>query len=218
MKKILKVSNLDVKLKERTLIERLSFDINSGTLTCITGENGVGKTTMIKTILKNFKKDNHVKFYIKRNQVQYVPQLRNIDDDYPLMVKDFIGLGLQKSLLPWISKKEKNAINNVMKETNLLHLAKTPLGKASGGEQQRVFLAQALVSNPKLLILDESTASMDKDAKVELLRLVKNITVKTDTAVIFITHDPLLVQKFGDYDLEIKNKQGTLKSVKGVNN
>ncbi|WP_369346855.1 ATP-binding cassette domain-containing protein [Apilactobacillus ozensis] len=91
-----------------------------------------------------------------------------------------------------------------MKETNLLHLAKTPLGKASGGEQQRVFLAQALVSNPKLLILDESTASMDKDAKVELLRLVKNITVKTDTAVIFITHDPLLVQKFGDYDLEIK--------------
>ncbi|WP_369346856.1 ATP-binding cassette domain-containing protein [Apilactobacillus ozensis] len=110
MKKILKVSNLDVKLKERTLIERLSFDINSGTLTCITGENGVGKTTMIKTILKNFKKDNHVKFYIKRNQVQYVPQLRNIDDDYPLMVKDFIGLGLQKSLLPWISKKKKKML------------------------------------------------------------------------------------------------------------
>ncbi|WP_220728334.1 ATP-binding cassette domain-containing protein [Apilactobacillus xinyiensis] len=218
MKKILEVSNLDVKLKERTLISRLSFEINSGTLTCITGENGVGKTTMVKTLLKNFKKNNHVNFHIKRNQVQYVPQLRNIDDDYPLMIKDFIGLGLQNKLLPWLSKKEKLSIEQVMNETNLAHLARTPLGKASGGEQQRVFLAQALVSNPKLLILDESTASMDKDAKIELLKLVKNITEKTDTAVIFITHDPLLVQKFGDYDLEIKNQEGILKSVKGVNN
>ncbi|WP_353485938.1 ATP-binding cassette domain-containing protein [Apilactobacillus xinyiensis] len=218
MKKILEVSNLDVKLKERTLISRLSFEINSGTLTCITGENGVGKTTMVKTLLKNFKNNNHVTFHIKRNQVQYVPQLRNIDDDYPLMIKDFIGLGLQNKLLPWLSKKEKLSIEQVMNETNLDHLARTPLGKASGGEQQRVFLAQALVSNPKLLILDESTASMDKDAKIELLKLVKNITEKTDTAVIFITHDPLLVQKFGDYDLEIKNQKGILKSVKGVNN
>ncbi|MCK8624619.1 ATP-binding cassette domain-containing protein [Apilactobacillus sp. M161] len=218
MKKILEVSNLDVKLKERTLISRLSFEINSGTLTCITGENGVGKTTMVKTLLKNFKNNNHVNFHIKRNQVQYVPQLRNIDDDYPLMIKDFIGLGLQNKLLPWLSKKEKLSIEQVMNETNLAHLARTPLGKASGGEQQRVFLAQALVSNPKLLILDESTASMDKDAKIELLKLVKNITEKTDTAVIFITHDPLLVQKFGDYDLEIKNQEGILKSVKGVNN
>ncbi|MCL0312511.1 ATP-binding cassette domain-containing protein [Apilactobacillus sp. TMW 2.2459] len=218
MKKILEVSNLDVKLKERTLISRLSFEINSGTLTCITGENGVGKTTMVKTLLKNFKNNNHVTFHIKRNQVQYVPQLRNIDDDYPLMIKDFIGLGLQNKLLPWLSKKEKLSIEQVMNETNLAHLARTPLGKASGGEQQRVFLAQALVSNPKLLILDESTASMDKDAKIELLKLVKNITEKTDTAVIFITHDPLLVQKFGDYDLEIKNQKGILKSVKGVNN
>ncbi|MCL0318523.1 ATP-binding cassette domain-containing protein [Apilactobacillus xinyiensis] len=218
MKKILEVSNLDVKLKERTLISRLSFEINSGTLTCITGENGVGKTTMVKTLLKNFKNNNHVNFHIKRNQVQYVPQLRNIDDDYPLMIKDFIGLGLQNKLLPWLSKKEKLSIEQVMNETNLAHLSRTPLGKASGGEQQRVFLAQALVSNPKLLILDESTASMDKDAKIELLKLVKNITEKTDTAVIFITHDPLLVQKFGDYDLEIKNQKGILKSVKGVNN
>ena len=78
---ILSVRNLDVAVKNRKLINDLSFDIFSQTLTCVTGENGVGKTTLIKTILKQFNKNEHVQSKIKRSDMQYIPQLRNIDDD-----------------------------------------------------------------------------------------------------------------------------------------
>lgn len=213
---LLSVNNLNVAVQDRTLINNLSFQILPATLTCVTGENGVGKTTMVKAILKNFNKNNTVKATIKRSQFQYVPQFRNIDNDYPLTVKDFISLGLQHSMLPWLSKKEKALVSKVIKMTNLETLAKTPLGNCSGGEQQRVFLAQALVSDPKLLILDESTASLDKEAKFLLLDVVKQVIKHTHTAVIFITHDPVLVKTYGDYDLNIYNHQGTISKIKGV--
>ncbi|UQS84759.1 ATP-binding cassette domain-containing protein [Apilactobacillus apisilvae] len=213
---LLSINNLNVAVKERNLIHNLSFEIYPQTLTCITGENGVGKTTMVKAILKNFNKNDSVRATIKRSQLQYVPQFRNIDNDYPLTVRDFIGLGLQKSIRPWLSKKEKQVIQKIIKMTNLQELAKTPLGKCSGGEQQRVFLAQALVSDPKLLILDESTASLDKEAKFLLLDVVKEVIKQTGTAVIFITHDPILVKTYGDFDLNISNHHGMLSALKGV--
>lgn len=146
--------------------------------------------------------------------MQYIPQLRNIDDDYPLTVFDFIGLGLQHSILPWLSKKEKQSVQKVIEMTKLQDLANTPLGSCSGGEQQRVYLAQALVSQPKLLILDESTASLDKEAKFMLLDVVKSVIAETGASVLFITHDPVLVQQYGDYDLNIANQAGTIKPVK----
>ncbi len=211
---VLSVNNLDVAVQGRQLINDLSFQIFPATLTCVTGENGVGKTTLIKTILNQFNKNEHVKAPIKRSQMQYIPQLRNIDDDYPLTVTDFIGLGLQHSILPWLSRKEKQRVQKVIEMTNLQDLAKTPLGRCSGGEQQRVYLAQALVSEPKLLILDESTASLDKEAKFILLDVVKEVVKQTHTAVMFITHDPVLVKTYGDYDLKIANQSGTLKAIK----
>lgn len=211
---ILSVRDLDVAVKNRKLINDLSFDIFAKTLTCVTGENGVGKTTLIKTILKQFNKNKHVQSKIKRSDMQYIPQLRNIDDDYPLTVFDFIGLGLQHSILPWLSKKEKQSVQKVIEMTKLQDLANTPLGSCSGGEQQRVYLAQALVSQPKLLILDESTASLDKEAKFMLLDVVKSVIEETGAAVLFITHDPALVEQYGDYDLNIANQAGTIKPVK----
>ncbi|WP_263506268.1 metal ABC transporter ATP-binding protein [Apilactobacillus kunkeei] len=211
---ILSVRDLDVSVKNRKLINDLSFDIFAKTLTCVTGENGVGKTTLIKTILKQFNKNEHVQSKIKRSDMQYIPQLRNIDDDYPLTVFDFIGLGLQHSILPWLSKKEKQSVQKVIEMTKLQDLANTPLGSCSGGEQQRVYLAQALVSQPKLLILDESTASLDKEAKFMLLDVVKSVIAETGASVLFITHDPVLVQQYGDYDLNIANQAGTIKPVK----
>ncbi|GAA6112588.1 MAG: ATP-binding cassette domain-containing protein [Apilactobacillus sp.] len=213
---LLSISHLDVNLKDRSLIHDLSFDILPSTLTCITGENGVGKTTLIKTILKQFNKNEHVKAQIKRSEMQYIPQLRQIDDDYPLTVFDFIGLGLQKSWLPWLTKREKQQVQRVIEMTNLSDLANTPLGSCSGGEQQRVYLAQALVSQPKLFILDESTASLDKEAKFVLLDAVKNVIKQTDAAAIFITHDPVLVKEYGDYDLNIANQTGHINRVKEV--
>src|SRR5699024_2204151 len=85
-----------------------------------------------------------------------------------------------------------------------------PLGKCSGGEKQRTYLAQALCSDPKLLILDEATANLDQSSKHELMRLLKKLMPIHGITVLFITHDAELIEDYADYELHLENKSGKL--------
>lgn len=212
MDSILTVTNLDLDIPKRRLFNHLSFELPAHKLTCITGENGVGKTTLVKHLLDDLarKNQNHVSFQITREQVQYVPQLRNIDDEYPLSIYDFVALGFKKRILPWNSSKMKATLNQILTETNLTKIKYQPLGRASGGEKQRAYLAQALCANPELLILDEATASLDVVSKHELLKLLTNIMKKRGLTILFITHDPELIEQYADYELHLANKTGHL--------
>ncbi|WP_369351690.1 metal ABC transporter ATP-binding protein [Ligilactobacillus agilis] len=212
MDSILTVTNLDLDIPKRRLFNHLSFELPAHKLTCITGENGVGKTTLVKHLLDDLarKNQNHVSFQITREQVQYVPQLRNIDDEYPLSIYDFVALGFKKRILPWNSPKMKATLNQVLAETNLTKIKYQPLGRASGGEKQRAYLAQALCANPELLILDEATASLDVVSKHELLKLLTNIMKKRGLTILFITHDPELIEQYADYELHLANQTGHL--------
>lgn len=212
MDSILTVTNLDLDIPKRRLFNHLSFELPAHKLTCITGENGVGKTTLVKHLLDDLarKNQNHVSFRITREQVQYVPQLRNIDDEYPLSIYDFVALGFKKRILPWNSPKMKATLNQILAETNLTKIKYQPLGRASGGEKQRAYLAQALCANPELLILDEATASLDVISKHELLKLLTNIMKKRGLTILFITHDPELIEQYADYELHLANKTGHL--------
>ena len=212
MDSILTVTNLDLDIPKRRLFNHLSFELPAHKLTCITGENGVGKTTLVKHLLDDLarKNQNHVSFQITREQVQYVPQLRNIDDEYPLSIYDFVALGFKKRILPWNSPKMKATLNQILAETNLTKIKYQPLGRASGGEKQRAYLAQALCANPELLILDEATASLDVVSKHELLKLLTNIMKKRGLTILFITHDPELIEQYADYELHLSNQTGHL--------
>lgn len=163
MKSILSVHNLDLSIPNRKLFSNLSFEIPQGSLTCITGENGVGKTTLVKHLLQDLANNYtvHTVFNVKRDEVQYVPQLRNIDDEYPLCIKDFVAFSLKKRNFFWNRKPLNEKLEQILTETKLTRIKDQPLGKASGGEKQRAYLAQALCADPKLLILDEATASLD---------------------------------------------------------
>ena len=212
MDSILTVTNLDLDIPKRRLFNHLSFELPAHKLTCITGENGVGKTTLVKHLLDDLarKNQNHVSFQITREQVQYVPQLRNIDDEYPLSIYDFVALGFKKRILPWNSPNMKATLNQILAETNLTKIKYQPLGRASGGEKQRAYLAQALCANPELLILDEATASLDVVSKHELLKLLTNIMKKRGLTILFITHDPELIEQYADYELHLANQTGHL--------
>lgn len=208
MDSILKVTGLNLDIPGRRLFNDLRFEIPRNALTCITGENGVGKTTLIKHLLEDLEQGHkvHTHFEIQRDQVQYVPQLRSIDDEYPLSIKDFVSFGLKQRAFFWPQTSTKQKLAEVLAETKLTAIAKQPLGKASGGEKQRAYLAQALCADPKLLILDEATANLDQSSKHELLGLLRKIMAEHGLTVIFITHDPELLERYADYELHLANQ------------
>ena len=205
MNAILEVNDLNINVPHKKLFHHLKFAIPRNALTCVTGENGVGKSTLIKHLLQDLALHHvqHVHFKINLDQVQYVPQLRNIDDEYPLCVRDFVSLGFKHRILPWNSKAMDQKLEMILKDTKIYPIQKSPLGRVSGGEKQRAYLAQALCSDPLLLILDETTASLDWKAKHFLLQLLKEIMHKRDLTVIFVTHDAELIDQYADYELKL---------------
>ena len=146
---------------------------------------------------------------VSRDQVQYVPQLRSIDDEYPLCIHDFAAFGLKTSSI-FLNRKSREKLAAILSETNLTKIADRPLGRASGGEKQRAYLAQALCADPKLLILDEATASLDQTSKHELLKMLRNVMKEHGLTIMFITHDPELIAAYADYELHLADKSGKL--------
>lgn len=184
---------------DKQVIHNMSYTLNQGTFLSIVGENGVGKTTLMKLLLQELKPtQGSIQYLPSRSAVKigYVPQFRNIDPEYPLSVRDFIGLNFARFKWPWLSHRERERVDNLLKETKLIAVSRRPMGKASGGEKQKAYLAQALLDDPNLLILDESTASLDPVAKMDLLDLVKRLNEQTGLTVIFVTHDIALARRY----------------------
>lgn len=187
---ILDIHDLVVRFSDKTVLNQIDWQVQKGDFVSLIGANGAGKTTLVKTILRQLKP---VAGTITTNPKQltygYVPQFRNVDPDYPLSIKSFVGLNRLGHHLPFYLPKEHQALMQVLQRTNLEAIQNSRLGKASGGEKQRAYLAQALINAPDLLILDESTASLDVQAKNELMRLVQHLNVVDQLTIIFITHD-----------------------------
>ena len=195
----LNIKNLTYSIGDKTILDNISFSVSSGEVVAVVGKNGVGKTTLLNNILEKLNKTNEITLVGENPTLGYVPQFRQIDEELPLSAKDFVSLPIQKGFLPWLSKKEKESIKNALSLTNSIKLENKSIGTLSGGEKQRVFLAQALVNKPNLLLLDEFTSNLDKTSEVECMTLVKEITKKENIITLCITHElSLLDEKYVD--------------------
>lgn len=212
---ILEVENLSMRFDKKPVFTNLNFSLKKGSMTALLGPNGTGKTTLINILMNMLVPTTGSFQFAKGVRLGYVPQFRNIDAEYPLSIEAFIGLNA-----PLIKNSEiKNAIKAQLEETNLYDIKNTRLGEASGGQKQRSYLAQALLDNPNMIILDEATASLDPMAKDELMRLIKHLNEKHNITVLFVTHDvPLAMRYMQDYLYlnQGKIEQGAMANFKGV--
>lgn len=203
---MIEAKNLTKKFGKQLVFKNLNFKIADGEFISLIGPNGSGKTTLVKMLMGLESKTSGELTIGNDQTIGYVPQFRNIDLDYPLNIEQFIRLNLKFTLSPNQRQKNNQLIHTIMERTHLLELRSRPLGLASGGEKQKAYLAQSLLNDPKVLILDESTASLDVKVKMQLMDLVQELNQTEKITVIFITHDYDLTKKYTQRALFFKNK------------
>ena len=192
MENILIVSNLSMHFEDKVLFDKINFSLPKGSMTALLGANGTGKTTLTRLLLGILTPSAGTVTFAKNIRLGYVPQFRNIDPDYPLCIKSFVELNAPL----FKNAATKKHVHNVLRETDLLAIQNTRMGEASGGQKQRAYLAQALLDQPDLIILDEATASLDPVAKEELMKLITHFNEKHKMTVLFVTHDIPLAKKY----------------------
>jgi zinc/manganese transport system ATP-binding protein len=199
---ILRVDDVSVVLGRRQILEDVAFIIRPGEFTGLIGPNGAGKTTLLRVIL-GLQRPSAGSVMIcgqprsPRNQpVGYVPQKVLLDPDLPMRAKDLVALGLDGNRfgLRMRSPHRAQAVREMLHAVDAERFADARVGTLSGGEQQRVLIAHALISRPRLLLLDEPLANLDLRSGQEIIRLLARIAREQQIAILLSAHEmnPLL--------------------------
>jgi zinc/manganese transport system ATP-binding protein len=200
--KIISAENLVAGYRDKTVWQDANFDIDRGEFVAIIGPNGAGKTTLFRLLLGLQQPiSGTVKIFDaqpKRGnpQIGYVPQRHTIDSETTIESLELVRLGLSGKRWGFslVSQNDNKAAFDALEAIGATDLAHRSLSVLSGGELQRVFLAEALVSNPDILLLDEPLSNLDMRREKELLQLVNNVVRSRNVAALLIAHNinPLL--------------------------
>lgn len=202
----IKVSNLVFGYNAMPVLKDLSFSIPEGDLCCITGENGSGKSTLMKLILGELKGykgtislfGKTMKEYNDLTWIGYVPQASVMNKvAFPTTCREIVVQGLYKQfgIVRIPRKKHYEMAQQALAKMDLERYARVPFNQLSGGLQQRVMICRALINDPKLLILDEPTAGVDKESKESFLSLLNQINQKQKITCLLVSHEYQLVSE-----------------------
>ena len=201
-REILSVENVSVSLGGRQILRDVTFTIRSGEFMGMIGSNGAGKTTLLRTVLGRQRPTAGMVAVLgqprsrKNRSIGYVPQKVLLDADVPLRARDLVALGLDghRFGMPLPSKQRTEAVDSMLHAVGAERFANARLGSLSGGEQQRVLIAHALISRPHLLLLDEPLANLDLSSSQEIVTLLGRIVAEQHVAVLLSAHEinPLL--------------------------
>ena len=202
--KAIKINNLSFSYDNTDVLQNINLDIDKNEFVAIIGPNGGGKSTLLKLILGLLKpKNGKVLIYDKnpnnmKEQIGYMPQQFIQNKTFPITITQIVMSGLlnKKNFLFSYSKSEKQKALNALEMVGLIDFADNKIDTLSGGQIQRVFLARAVICNPKILILDEPTSNIDVSGQELIYRLLKELN--TNITVIIVSHDISVVLKYAN--------------------
>lgn len=193
---VLRVSDLAVSLGGRSIWHGVTFDVFPGDFIGLIGTNGTGKTTLLKAVLGTIRPAQGTiealgRSHARGSAIGYVPQKVQLDPDLPLRAKDVVALGLDgyRLGLPIRGTATWQRIDEIIDAVGATAFANQRVGRLSGGQQQRILLAHALVSDPKLILLDEPLANLDPGSAQEIVALLTKVCRDMDVAVLISAHD-----------------------------
>jgi zinc/manganese transport system ATP-binding protein len=199
---VLSVEELGVRISGRQVLDHVDFAIEAGEFTGLIGSNGAGKTTLFRAIL-GLQRPTSGRVLLEGRPrsrrgggIGYVPQKFMLDPDLPLRGRDLVALGLDPGRLglPIRLRQRREAVEEALAAVDAESFADTRVGRLSGGEQQRILIAHALISRPRLLLADEPLANLDLRSAQEVVALLARVCREQRVAVLISAHEinPLL--------------------------
>jgi len=200
-----KIKDFAVKVGRLVIFEDVNLHIHCGELTALIGPNGAGKSTLLKAILGEVRHSGQILFTgaegetTNRPRIGYVPQYLRFDVSSPTSVMDIFMASLSKKPV-WLfpSRSLRARVLKDLHRVKAEHLIDRRLGALSGGELQRVLLALALDPMPNLLLLDEPVSGVDQNGLELFYKILSELRENEDLAIILISHDLNLVEKYAD--------------------
>jgi zinc transport system ATP-binding protein len=198
---IVEINNLTVQYPDVKALDDVSFTVNQGDFLGIIGPNGAGKSTLFDVMLNlNTKYQGVLKFFgedIKKSkkylkEIGYVPQKPIFEKNFPATVNDVVRMGLRK-------ESDENKIDKILQQLWIHELSNRRIGELSGGQLQRVFIAKALVNNPKILILDEPVTGIDQQSIELFYSILRELNSKQKITIIWSSHDLDAVNKLANH-------------------
>lgn len=191
----IRVEDSTLRLGGRKLWEGLSLRVPAGEFLAVIGPNGAGKTSLLKVLLGLLPADGLVEVLGQpprrgNRRIGYVPQQRAIDPDLPLRGRDLVRMGLEGDRW-WFGgvPGSGSRVDGILAAVGAASFAEAPVGRLSGGEQQRLRIAQALIGEPQLLLCDEPLLSLDLHHQREICELISSWQQRSGGTVVFVTHD-----------------------------
>ena len=220
---IFECKDVTLGYENKVVAKNLNFKIDQGDYLCVVGENGTGKSTLIKTLLGLIKPLNGEVIANVQGKnhkgVGYLPQQTQAQKDFPASVWEVVLSGVLNNdhRCPFYNKKDKAEAEKNMEKLNILDLKKRCYRELSGGQQQRVLLARATDS---VLILDEPVTGLDPAASMEFYETIKDLNKKENVTIIMVSHDIKNALNYATHILHLEQENdffGTVEEYKKSN-
>ncbi|MBN2016630.1 MAG: ABC transporter ATP-binding protein [Candidatus Cloacimonetes bacterium] len=192
---VITLNDLDFSYNGEPVLQDITIEIDSKDFVAILGPNGAGKTTLIKLLLGFLKPTKGRISILGTNPIKarkflgYVPQYSTFDMDYPIHVIDIVKMNTlsANSLFPSYKKDIAEKAFSLLEKLEIQDFANRNFHELSGGQKQRALIARALINDPKILLLDEPTASVDVSMEKDIYDILK--ILNASTTILLITHD-----------------------------
>lgn len=209
---VIQIRNLTFSYDKEIVLEKINLDVEERDFLAIIGPNGGGKSTLLKLILGvNTLRQGTIRVFghAPKNalaMIGYVPQNTNINTDFPIKVIEVVLMGHvgEKRPLFGYGKDEISCAMGALSQVGMHAYAQNKIGSLSGGQRQRVMIARALCAHPKILILDEPTASIDITGQKEIYELLK--VLNESITVIVVSHDISVILEYANKAAHINRK------------
>lgn len=225
MEEVIAVKDLSFSYGGSLVINNLSFSVHKGDFVAVIGQNGTGKSTLIKLLLGLLPPllghvevlGNNIKDKPDFSHVAYVAQKAGaFNSDFPATVREVVQSALynRRGWLHRIGQAERAFAEICLAQVGIMELAQRPIGRLSGGQQQRAFIARALAQKPVLMLLDEPTVGVDITSVSEIGKLLGRLNREQGITIMMVTHDYESIRGATSHILDFGD--GTTAAFKGL--